>query len=317
MARPRHLVATLGPASLHLAAELAGAGATGLRLNASHMLPRKLGDAARAVRATCPEVPIVVDLQGAKMRLGTFAARPVARGERLCFAGTPNGVGEIPLPHPELFRAVGTGDTLSCSDGRIRLRVIACDATRLEAECLDDGMLRPRKGINVLEHPVDLEGLSEFDVAHVRATCELPRMHYAFSFMKDGREAAWVREYAGEAPVVGKIERLEATHGVPSIAAHVDEAWVCRGDLGAQVGLPAMARFIGAFDPRTVDRPVLMAGQVLEHLTRHPAPTRSEVCHVFDLLARGYAGIVLSDETAVGADPVRAVTVAAELLATL
>jgi pyruvate kinase len=60
-----------------------------------------------------------------------------------------------------------------------------------------------------------------------------------------------------------------------------------------------------------------MAGQVLEHLTQHADPTRSEVCHLHDLLARGYAGIVLSDETAIGADPLRATLLAAELLAEL
>jgi len=67
-------------------------------------------------------------------------------------------------------------------------------------------------------------------------------------------------------------------------------------------------------DPRRFSVPVLMAGQVFEHLKEHPEPTRSEVCHVFDLLARGYAGVVLSDETAIGADPVRATRMVAELL---
>jgi pyruvate kinase len=57
-----------------------------------------------------------------------------------------------------------------------------------------------------------------------------------------------------------------------------------------------------------------MAGQVLEHLTSHPEPTRSEVCHLYDLVRRGYNGIVLSDETAIGADPVGAVSQAGALL---
>jgi pyruvate kinase len=57
-----------------------------------------------------------------------------------------------------------------------------------------------------------------------------------------------------------------------------------------------------------------MAGQVLEHLTSHRDPTRSEVCHLYDLKVRGYAGIVLSDETAIGIDPVNAVVTARALL---
>jgi pyruvate kinase len=57
-----------------------------------------------------------------------------------------------------------------------------------------------------------------------------------------------------------------------------------------------------------------MAGQVMEHLTRHGAPTRAEVCHAYDLLERGYAGFVLSDETAIGNHPVQAVRTLDSLL---
>jgi pyruvate kinase len=71
---------------------------------------------------------------------------------------------------------------------------------------------------------------------------------------------------------------------------------------------------VGALAPAGLRCPVLMAGQVLEHLTRHREPTRSEVCHLHDLVARGYAGIVLSDETAIGVHPVHAVAQAAALV---
>jgi pyruvate kinase len=94
----------------------------------------------------------------------------------------------------------------------------------------------------------------------------------------------------------------------------VDALWVCRGDLGEQLGPAALARFVGSFSPADLPRPVLMAGQVLEHLTEHAEPTRSEVCHLFDLWQRGYAGVVLSDETAIGRRPAHAVARAASLV---
>jgi pyruvate kinase len=75
-----------------------------------------------------------------------------------------------------------------------------------------------------------------------------------------------------------------------------------------------MARWVGSLHPAELRIPVLMAGQVLEHLTSHSEPTRSEVCHLFDLIERGYSGVVLSDETAVGHDPEQAVRTAATLL---
>ena len=115
-------------------------------------------------------------------------------------------------------------------------------------------------------------------------------------------------------PVVAKVERLEAVDALADIAGRVDAVWVCRGDLGEQLGPGALARFVGSLSPADLPCPVLMAGQVLEHLTEHAEPTRSEVCHLYDLVARGYAGIVLSDETAIGEHPARAVRQAAALV---
>jgi pyruvate kinase len=207
------------------------------------------------------------------------------------------------------------GDTLSCDDDRLRFRVEAATPQALETVSLREGPLRARKGVNVLEHPVALEDLTLGDQTRLDAVADLPGVAFAFSFMSDGAEADWVRRRVPGAIVVGKVEREEAIRSLPALDRRVDATWICRGDLGAQLGMPAMARFVAGLDPRSLTHPVVMAGQVLEHLTAHAEPTRSEVCHLWDLVARGYAGFVLSDETAIGEDPVRAVERAAGLLA--
>jgi pyruvate kinase len=80
------------------------------------------------------------------------------------------------------------------------------------------------------------------------------------------------------------------------------------------MGLGAMAHWVSGFDPTSLPCPVWMAGQVLEHLTTHQMPTRAEVCNIYDLVARGYSGFVLSDETAIGSDPAGAVRTLRSLL---
>jgi pyruvate kinase len=310
------IVATLGPASFRLAGELARAGATALRLNASHLSPADLTRRAVQAREGAPCLPLVVDLQGAKMRVGDVAERSIATGERVRFSAAAAGTGDVPLPHPELFAAAEVGATLGCDDGRLRFAVRACGDGWLEAEALVGGVLKPRKGVNLLDHPVRLSGLTPGDAARLDAVRGLPGLQVAWSFTLDGREAAWVRERAPGTPVVAKVERREAVEALAEIAARVDAAWVCRGDLGEQLGPGALGRFVGALSPAGLRCPVLMAGQVLEHLTAHAEPTRSEVCHLHDLVARGYAGIVLSDETAIGVHPVRAVEQAAALVRT-
>jgi len=310
----RQLIATLGPTSFGAAPALAAAGATAFRLNASHMEPAELRVCARQLRAALPDAPLVLDLQGAKMRLGRFPERDVSVGDRVVFAIQAEQAGTIPLPHDPLFAQAEAGETLSVDDGRLRFRAIACQRDHLEAEALVAGRLRPRKGVNVIEHPVLLDDLTPADLDAIVALAGISGVAWAFSFLVDGHEAEWVRRRQSDAVVIGKIERREAVAQIQDVARHCDALWLCRGDLGAQLGLAELARRVAAIDPRRLPRPILMAGQVLEHLTQHTEPTRSEVCHVFDLIARGYSGIVLSDETAIGADPALAVRLAAGLI---
>jgi pyruvate kinase len=308
------IIATLGPASFTMARELALGGATALRLNASHLSPEELARRAAQAREGAPDLPIVVDLQGAKMRVGDIVERPLAAGARVRFAAEAAGPEGVSLPHPELFAAAESGATLGCDDGRLRFVVRARGEGWLEAEALVAGVLRHRKGVNLLDHPVRLSGLTPGDAARLEAVRGLPRLQVAWSFTLDGREAAWVRARVPGTPVVAKVERLEAVDALAEIAGRVDALWVCRGDLGEQLGPGALGRFVGSLSPADLRCPVLMAGQVLEHLTDHAEPTRSEVCHLYDLLARDYAGIVLSDETAIGIHPARAVRQAAALV---
>jgi len=315
--KQRTLIATLGPASLDQALEVTQAGADVFRLNGSHMSPEALDRALGQIRHACPDVPVVVDLQGAKMRLGSFEPRSIAHGQSFALAHDERDSTAIPLPHAEVFRAVRAGDTLSCDDDRVHLRVEQVDGDRMRVAALADAVLRPRKGVNVLEHPVHLEDLSQTDIAQLEVARRHEHVSFAVSFMRDGHEAGWVRSRVPGARVIGKIERAEAIESLSAIAERVDALWICRGDLGAQVGVVELARWLSDFDPTEMSVPTFIAGQVLEHLTRHANPTRSEVCHLHDLLKRGYVGVVLSDETAIGVDPVHATSIASDLLRSL
>ncbi len=305
-------VTTLGPTSFSHVSSLAAAGATSFRLNTSHMSLQEVQAALRSVRSET-SCPLILDLQGAKMRLGQFPARPVEPSDVVVFA--PDQEDAIPLAHPEIYAQVRPGETLSLDDDRLRFTVLSVSshARSIEARAASGGVLKPRKGINLVEHPVVLSDLSQFDQDICRLGSDDPAVAFAVSFVTGGEELEWVHRRAPERRVIAKIERREAASNAEIIALSADEIWICRGDLGAQLGLVEMASWVAAFDPRRYRCPVLMAGQVLEHLTEHATPTRSEVCHLHDLVVRGYGGIVLSDETAVGTNPEQAVRVAAEL----
>lgn len=263
------IVATLGPASLDAPEPLVAAGASALRLNASHMSAAALRLAVARVRATLPTIPIVVDLQGAKMRLGRFSPRPVRVDEIVSFGVRGDGETVLPLPHPELFASATSGETLSLDDGRIRLTIVSLDGASLCARAESGGEIRPRKGVNVVEHPVALEDLTGADQAACEALAGVPDVSWAISFVADALEAEWVRRRVGMVKIIGKVERRLAIENLHILTSRLDEIWICRGDLGVEVGLPALARFVAAFDPAGLPVPVLMAGQVLEHMTTH------------------------------------------------
>jgi pyruvate kinase len=307
------LVATLGPASMSLVGRLAESGATAFRLNASHLGLAELSGALAQVRDACPDAPVVVDLQGAKMRLELREPRKVTAGQVIRLSVAIDG--DVQVPHVELFAQAQAGDRLSVDDGRVRFDVVHAAPDGLDARALNDGLLLPRNGLTLEQHPIHLVGLTARDADAAAVARRHGAAALAFSFMLDGTEGAWLRDAAPGCRVVGKVERREALEHLDEIADRVDALWMCRGDLGAQLRPAALARSVAALDPARFRVPVLMAGQVLEHLTEHPEPTRSEVCHLFDLAARGFAGIVLSDETAIGHDPVHAVATAAALVA--
>jgi pyruvate kinase len=249
------------------------------------------------------------------MRLGNFESRAVSQGQLLSFVLADCGtLSDVPLPHPEPYQVLRPGDTISIDDGRLLGTVVDVTAKRIEIRMGRDGVIAPRKGFNRADHPVVMDDLSAKDIAVVETAYAAGCRCFALSFVATGHECAWVRRRAAEAEVIAKIERQDGLSRLNEIAQASDAVWICRGDLGAQLGLRALGRAISEIEPHKIASRLWMAGQVLEHLTAHGEPTRSEVCHLHDLLARGYVGIVLSDETAIGCDPVNAAYCARGLL---
>lgn len=307
---PLGVVATLGPASAELSTITALAAVVDrFRLNTSHLDPPEL-ERWLAKLASLDEAlrrPIVLDLQGAKMRVGELA-EPLTLSERVVFTRDDDkqkatSTPRVFVPHPPLFAAVQPGERLWLDDARIEVVVESASAEHIEGRVTRAGILQSHKGINRPEHPIPCTTLGQRDEAMIALAQSVPGCELAFSFVHDGSEAELLRKACSkDLRLVAKIERAEAFSHLGAIADSFDELWLCRGDLGSQAGVwalgPLQARFSAALP--TLKRPGLLAGQVLEHLTHHAQPTRSEVVHLYDVARAGYAGIVLSDETAIG-----------------
>jgi pyruvate kinase len=308
------IIATLGPASDRpdIWAAMLIAGATGFRLNTSHLSLEQLAQWMERLEhfLSGRDVPVVLDLQGSKWRLGQFEGREVAAGDRvtLVLGGHAQHVGDIPVPHTDFFAAAIQSDgAVILNDAKVRLQVEHTEADRIMARVVQAGPLASNKGITLRHSAYRIERLNEKDLSIYRMTDGMAGVRYAVSYVKDGMEMQRYRELFGmRTDLIAKLERAPALANISDIQAQAGELWLCRGDLGAEVGLVKMAEEVHAFGQHLKDWnvPSLMAGQVLEHMVSSPVPTRSEVCYLHDTLAAGYAGVVLSDETAVGKFPV-------------
>ena len=317
------IVATLGPSSntTTIWQGMHAAGATAFRLNTSHLslpqLQHWLDQLDPFLMAVNPQLPLVLDLQGSKWRLGDFNAcvlKPGQHVELVCAASAdrPN---VLPVPHPDFFQAADvSSDEIVLNDAKIRLVRESIGPDTLRAKVLSGGELSARKGITYTASEYRQEALNDKDRMIVAETRHLPFVRYAISYVKDAAEMSRYRAHFGRsAYLVAKLERQPAVGEARPIAEVADELWLCRGDLGAELGIQSMAETVQRFSNEIGDLPVpvLMAGQVLEHMTEHPTPTRSEVCYLYDALLKGYHGFVLSDEAAIGRYPIESCRTAA------
>lgn len=317
------IVATLGPSSDTESTwqGMLAAGVTAFRVNTSHLsLPQLrawLDRLGAFLAARDPRPPLILDLQGSKWRLGQFPACELSGGQRvtLVCAASADRPDVLPVPHPDFFRAAClSSGQIVLDDAKLRLDIESLDPGSLSARVTTGGAIIPRKGITYAASAYRQESLNETDRAILAHTQHLEGIRYALSYVKDATEMANYRAQVGRcASLIAKLERQPAVQEAMQIAESADELWLCRGDLGAELGAKAMAATVYHFSNRVAGMPVpvLLAGQIFEHLTEHPTPTRSEVCAAHDALVKGYRGLVLSDETAIGRDPVESCRVAA------
>ncbi len=307
---------------------MVAAGTGSFRLNSSHLTVEEVEEwlsrlAAEFGPAQMPT--IVIDLQGSKWRLGLLSECHLEAGESVSLvlqdadsAANVPSPHTLPVPHPDFFVAAErSSGIVRINDGRVHLAIDSVSESRMEARVLQGGPLGARKGVSLSDSSYRREGLQDQDAELVRRLPHMSWICYAFSYVRDATELrALTADLTGTADgtglrVIAKVERPEALQGLDDLAGTAEALWVCRGDLGAEVGMAAMAQAVHDVAIRLsshgpLDAPVLLAGQVLEHMTAHPAPTRAEVCHLYDILKAGFSGVVLSDETAIGKYPVEA-----------
>ena len=315
------IVATLGPASndYEMIRALFEAGADVFRLNMSHGTHDDIRARHQIIRQvesdTGRPIAILADLQGPKLRVGTFAedGHDLADGEkfRLDLDAKPGDATRVQLPHPEIFAALEPGASLLVNDGKIRLVVDDCGADFANCTVTVGGTISNRKGVNVPDVVLPLAALSDKDLKDLEFACELGVDWLALSFVQRPEDVLQAKDLArGRAAVLSKIEKPAAVKAYAAILAVSDGIMVARGDLGVELPVysvpPIQKRLVRM--ARAAAKPVIVATQMLESMIESPMPTRAEVSDVATAIYEGADAIMLSAESAAGKFPIEAVS---------
>ena len=318
--RRAKIVATLGPASSDTAmiGKLFAAGVDVFRINMSHTSQNRLRELVAMIRSiegeTGRPIGILVDLQGPKLRLGTFTggSAMVSNGENFVLDSdpAPGDSTRAYLPHPEIFTAVAPGRTLLIDDGKVRLTVTQAERQRISTCVEVGGKVSDRKGISLPDSTMPFSALAEKDRSDLEAALNAGIDWVALSFIQRPEDIAEAKKVTrGRAAVMAKIEKPQAVHRLAEIMELADALMVARGDLGVEMPLekvPGVQKQMTRLG-RTTGKPVVVATQMLESMINSPVPTRAEVSDVATAIYEGADAVMLSAESAAGKYPVDAV----------
>jgi pyruvate kinase len=307
------ILATIGPASRspEMLSRLFRAGADAFRLNMSHGSHEDHAEAIKAIRALEKEftrpIAILADLQGPKLRVGSFAGGEAAIRHGSHFTldrdETPGDENRVCLPHPELFGILERGQRLLINDGKIRLVVREADDDRIRCSAEVGGVISDRKGVNVPDAEVPIPALTEKDRKDLAFAMDHGADWIALSFVQRPEDIAEARKLMGrEGALCAKIEKPQAVRRLPEIIELSDGIMVARGDLGVELEPfevpPLQKRIVN--ESRIAGKPVIVATQMLESMIESPMPTRAEVSDVANAVYDGADAVMLSAESAAG-----------------
>ena len=329
--RRTRIIATLGPATDRpgMLEAILREGVNVARLNFSHGGADDQRRRAAAVREAAHrlgrEVGILADLRGPKIRINQFEHGKVELepGHKFVLdcshdakAGTKDRIG---VAYLNLYNDVKRGDTLLLDDGLVAMRVD--DIVGLEIRCtvLIGGTLSNRKGLNKLGGGLSVGALTDRDRADVELAAEIGVDYLAVSFARSAEDMnetrALLRKHGSGAGVIAKIERAEAIAALGEIIDASDAVMVARGDLGVEIGdaeLPGLQKKI-IREALARNRAVITATQMLQSMVSSPIPTRAEVLDVANAVIDGTDAVMLSEETAAGKHPDKAVAAMARV----
>lgn len=328
--RRAKIVATLGPSTddIEIVKKLIISGLNVARLNMSHGdhqdHKRRLDLVRSASKELGKEIAVLADLQGPKIRVGTFGNGPVSliNGQKFTIT-TDDYLGDkekVSTTYKGLCQDVKKGDALLIDDGKIRLEALEVKGNDVITKVIEGGTISNSKGINLPGVSVNVPALSQKDEKDLIWALENGCDLIALSFVRNAKDIEDVHKIMDKSgkriPVVAKIEKPQAVSNLEQILQSFDAIMIARGDLGVELPLEEvpLVQKNAIQLARQVGKPVIVATQMLESMISASRPTRAEASDVANAVLDGADALMLSGETSVGENPVLVVETMAKII---
>ncbi|MBE9545927.1 MAG: pyruvate kinase [Proteobacteria bacterium] len=317
------IVCTIGPTSEspEIIGELIKSGMNVARLNFSHGTRQEHKEKINIIRSISDElnqpVAILQDLAGPKIRVGIIrepGIRLEAGDDFILTGQNVEGTRErVSVSYANLPAEVSEGDRILLADGAMELTVKGTSNSEIYCEVITGGVLTSHKGINLPTGTIKVPSLTDKDRKDLVFGLENEVDYVALSFVRRAEDILQVKEIIrqnnGNAPVIAKIEKHEAIDQIDDIIEVSDGIMVARGDLGVEIPLenvPSIQKML-IRRANIMGKPVITATQMLRSMVDSPRPTRAEATDVANAVLDGTDAVMLSEETANGSHPVKAV----------
>ena len=327
--RKTKIVATIGPASCSepVLKKLISAGTNVVRLNFSHGTMewhKKLIQSVRKISSELGKpIAILQDLTGPRIRIGNLKDKSILLKNGMFFdLTTQNIIGDekrISVNYKNLPREIKKGDTILIADGSVKAVVFGKSETEIRCRVTSGGFISSKKGINLPFTKLKIPSLTAKDIKDLELGIRCNVDFVALSFVRKADDIKKVKEIirkkGASIPVIAKIEKPEALKKIDEIIEASDGLMVARGDLGVEIPLeeiPQVQKMI-IKKSNNCGKPVITATQMLKSMVENPEPTRAEVTDIANSILDGTDAMMLSEETAIGSYPVRAVEIMSKI----
>ena len=327
MKKRTKILATIGPASdsLEKIEELILSGVNVFRLNFSHGTheyhSKVLKHIREAIKNTGLITGILQDISGPKVRVGVLKNDFLLKAgdilefvrEEIIGSKIADKHYQLTLNQKSVLDKLKIGEYIYLYDGIIRSKVIESSEDNVKVLIENDGVLSSKKGINFPNTELGIDILTPKDKEDMLWGVKNSVDFMAISFVQNAKDMRNARdiinEHGGTTQLFAKIEKFDAVDNIEEILHECDGIMVARGDLGIEIpyyDVPNVQKML-IKKANNLSKPVITATQMLLSMTTNDTATRAEISDIANAVLDGTDAVMLSEESAMGHNPVLAV----------